>query len=151
VPFQNYLNIFSYLLLVLPTYQAVHKACKIYSKHSTKISLYLIVHDTTHAYMHYNIRSISSYTNESLLVPSLPPRQTGFYGKMCQSLRNTLVYRLCLTLYAGFMQCIGENFGGGSLPTRQSSDRAIRKRDTWYLTIAILIVGLDTIIKIQES
>jgi hypothetical protein len=36
-------------------------------------------------------------------------------------------------------------------PHGSPRDRAIRKRGTWYLTIAILIVGLDTIIKIQES
>jgi hypothetical protein len=69
-------NIFTQCLLVVPAYPSIPETHATF--HQNKVPNFVIsdcIFDTTHAYMHYNIHLVPSYTNESFLVTSLPSRQ----------------------------------------------------------------------------
>jgi hypothetical protein len=99
---RNITKNFSQLLLVLPTQQVVPvtHASFLQTRYQNFIIFSCTV-DKTHAYMHYHIHSIASYTNELFLVASLP--HTEVPAERCATVPKTLIYRFCWTLSAGFM------------------------------------------------
>jgi hypothetical protein len=79
--------------------------------------------DTTLVYMHYDIHLIASYTNETLLVTSLPHRQVPM--ERSAAVFPRLVYSLCWILSAVSCTFTRKELGGGSLTTRDSHDHVV--------------------------